>query len=453
MTSSAAKNNAIVDQLLEFLDASPTPFHATQSLASILSHAGFSELSETEQWQLSPGKYFFTRGGSSIVGFIVGTKPMIETGIHIVGAHTDSPCLKVKPTPEKLTKGYDQLGIEVYGGALLNPWFDRDLALAGKVNYIDRSGNLCSTLVNISEPIAFVPSLAIHLDRSANKDRSVNPQTDMNPILNINAVDATAEKDGAEGDKETSGNSFALKQLLLSRINQDLPEDDFAKEILEFNLSFYDTQNAKIIGLNNDFLASARLDNLLSCFVAVKALVNANEEQSSLVICNDHEEVGSCSTVGAAGNLLELLVDRLLPEVGYKQVTLAKSLMISADNAHGVHPNYVTKHDEKHGPLLNHGPVLKFDANQSYATSSDSSAKLRWLAKTADIEIPLQTYVTRADMRCGSTIGPMTAAKLGIDTADVGVPTFAMHSIRETAGVKDIIYLYKFLARFYSFSR
>ena len=426
------------NDLLAFLDASPTPFHATRAMAEFLSAAGFCSLNEADSWSLSPGKYYYTRGDSSIIAFVLGSKPVTETGVNVVGAHTDSPCLKVKPNPEVLKNGYQQLGIEVYGGALLNPWYDRDLSLAGKVNYLAESGALQSALINFEKPIAIIPSLAIHLDRTANKDRTVNPQTDMNPIL-------------FQGEEKTS-----FKTLLMEEINRELgdsaePEVQ-AQEILDYNLSFYDTQNAAVVGLNEEFIASARLDNLLSCFVGMKALSEADPTQTSVLICNDHEEVGSCSDIGAAGNMLESFLQRLLPDSNERQIAMSRSFMISADNAHGIHPNYPAKHDDNHGPLLNNGPVLKFDANQSYATSSDSASFVRWLAKSADEELPLQSYVTRADMRCGSTIGPITASAVGIQTVDIGVPTFGMHSIREMAGAKDIQVITDLLVRFFTHS-
>jgi len=426
----------LVQGLLDFVGDSPTPFHAAYSMAKQLEAAGFQLLNEYDEWLAQPaGRYYIIRGGSSIVAFVVGSNPIEETGVRLVGAHTDSPCLKVKPTPELVKKGYAQLGVEVYGGALLNPWFDRDLSIAGLVTYLTRSGELCSTRLNLCKPVACIPSLAIHLDREANQNRSVNPQKDMNAIL-------------YQGEQPKS-----LRTILLESLDE--PE---VEEILDFNLSFYDTQRPAVVGLKEEFVASARLDNLLSCYLGMQAIIAAGEEHTSVLICNDHEEVGSNSDIGAQGPLLQELLERLAPSSAQRQRALRRSVMFSVDNAHGVHPNYVQKHDEQHGPQLNKGPVIKFDANQGYATNSPTASLVRWLARGGSVEsthsdagtdIPLQTYVTRADMRCGSTIGPLTAAGIGLTTVDLGVPTFAMHSIRELAGTTDLAYMYRLLSRFY----
>ncbi|WP_045860487.1 M18 family aminopeptidase [Teredinibacter purpureus] len=415
----------LTNGLLDFVRKSPTPYHAAQSMATLLSVEGFKQLNEMERWNLTPGgRYFVVRGGASVLAFIVGTEAVEESGIRIIGAHTDSPCLKVKPLPEIQSKGYAQLGVEVYGGALLNPWFDRDLSIAGRISYLSTSGELKTALIDFENAIASIPSLAIHLDREANNSRRVNPQTDMNAILH-------------QADEPKS-----FRALLL-----DVLDDKNAKEVLDFNLSFYDTQPPAVLGLENDFIASARLDNLLSCYLGVRALIDAGTNHTSVLICNDHEEVGSRSDIGAQGPLLDEVIERLTVGGESRQITLRRSLMFSVDNAHGVHPNYVNKHDDKHGPIINKGPVIKFDANQSYATSSATAALVRWLASSPS-SLPLQTYVTRADTRCGSTIGPITAAGIGITTVDIGVPTFAMHSIREFAGVIDLVHMNTLLNRF-----
>ncbi|SMF36020.1 aspartyl aminopeptidase [Alteromonadaceae bacterium Bs31] len=413
--------------LLEFIAASPTPFHATRSLAALLCESGFTRLNEKDAWQLQEGgRYFVVRGGSSLVAFAYGSTALAENGFRVIGAHTDSPCLKVKPSPELQTKGYYQLGIEVYGGALLNPWYDRDLSLAGNVVYLDASGELRSTLIDFVEPIATIPSLAIHLDREANTSRTVNPQTDMNVLL------------------RQSDDKINFRAMLSELI------DDDVQEVLDFNLSFYDTQPPGVVGLGKEFIASARLDNLLSCYLGAKALLNSAGEHTSILLCSDHEEVGSRSDIGAQGPLLEEIIGRLAGDQEARQRAMRRSVLISADNAHGVHPNYSKVHDDQHGPLLNKGPVIKFDANQSYATNSSTSALVRWLAKGNDADIPLQQYVTRADMRCGSTIGPITAAGLGITAVDIGLATFAMHSVRELAGKHDLGHMYELLSRFVS---
>ncbi|MDI9246911.1 M18 family aminopeptidase [Marinobacter sp. CHS3-4] len=415
-------------QLIEFLNSSTTPWHAVASMKQRLDAAGFKALDEKENWTLESGKgYYIIRNGSSIVAFRTGQKPTDSAGIRMVGAHTDSPCLKVKPNPEIRRKGYFQLGVEVYGGVLLNPWFDRDLSLAGRVSYLNQDGKVRDALIDFRKAIAFIPSLAIHLDREANSSRTVNPQTDLPPVLmQVPEDDKTAFADLLREQLESEHQSVKVKK------------------VLGYELGFYDTQPAATVGLKDEFITSARLDNLLSCYIGLRALIDSNDEEPALLVCNDHEEVGSMSAEGAQGPFLSTVLDRWCGEGRGR--TLARSLMISADNAHGVHPNYIDKHDENHGPLLNQGPVIKINHNQRYATNSRSAALYRHISD--ELGLPHQSFVVRSDMGCGSTIGPLTAANLGVTTLDIGVPQFAMHSIRETAGSKDGLTLYKVLREF-----
>ena len=416
-------------ELITFLNQSPTPFHATENLAALVQASGFKKLSEKENWNLVPGEaYYVTRSGSSFLAFVYGSQSHSETGIRILGAHTDSPCLKLKPQPEKYQCGYQQFTIEVYGGALLNPWFDRDLSIAGKLVWRDKKGKLKSSLVDFRRPMASIPSLAIHLDRDANIGRTVNPELHMNPLW-------------CQAESQQDFRAYLKKYLL--------GEGQEVEKVLDFNLSFYDCQGASLIGENEEFIAGARLDNLLSCFVCARALVDSPRKQTTILVCNDHEEVGSNTDIGAQGSLLSDVLARIEPDALKLQRTLRSSVMASVDNAHGVHPNYQNKHEKKSGPLLNRGPVIKYDAKQGYATSSDTAAMLSHLASLpGQDEIPMQSFTMRADMRCGSTIGPITAAKTGVQTVDLGVSTFAMHSIRELAGAQDTHYLYNLLCRF-----
>ena len=415
--------------LISFLDASPTPFHAVKSMRKMLENAGFQALDEKKSWNLGPGKYFVTRNDSSIIAFIRGGEDPADTGIRMVGAHTDSPCLKIKPNPAIKTHGYLNLGVEVYGGVLLNPWFDRDLSIAGRVTVQDSHKHVQSALVNFDRAVATIPSLAIHLDREANKQRTVNPQKDIPPLLMLTDEQKTFEV------------------LLQEQIKKEHPELQVAA-LLGFELSFYNMQGAAITGIANEFLASARLDNLLSCYAGIESLLHADETVTSLMICSDHEEVGSASAEGAEGPFLKTTLERMLPNKDDYHRAIANSLLISTDNAHGIHPNYPDKHDANHGPLLNKGPVIKVNANQRYATNSETSGYFVSLCDANNV--PHQTFVTRTDMACGSTIGPITAKTLGVKTLDVGVPTFAMHSIRELAGSEDAYSLAQVLKAFYS---
>ncbi len=416
--------------LMDFIAMSPTPFHAVEQIIYKLECAGYQRLYEADSWQLAQGQgYYVTRNDSSIIAFKLGEDPIAD-GINMVGAHTDSPCLKVKPEAGILQNGYYQLGVEVYGGALLNPWFDRDLSLAGRVNYLDEDGDLCSTLVNFESPIAIIPSLAIHLDREANKNRSINPQTDIPPVL-------LKLPNGDSEDKPL------FREILLHKIK----EATGAIEVLDYELCFYDVQEPAYVGLHQDFIAAARLDNLLSCYTGLMAMTETSNPGSKLLVCTDHEEVGSTSSCGAQGNFLQSVLERIAGNHEDYIRMVDQSLMISADNAHALHPNYVDKHDENHGPEINMGPVIKVNANQRYATNSETSSIFRQLCKKADV--PVQSFVVRSDMACGSTIGPITASEVGIRTLDVGVPTFAMHSIRELAGRWDAYYLFRVLKEFY----
>jgi len=417
--------------LIEFLNQSPTPFHAVSELKNRLESSGFKPLLESDAWELTAGgRYYVTRNDSSIVAFVNGMRDPIATGVRIVGAHTDSPNLQVKPQPETSKKGYFQLGVEVYGGALLATWFDRDLSLAGRVTFRNASGLLGSKLIDFKRPIATVASLAIHLDRTQNESRTINQQTDIPPILGQLALDE--KKD--------------FRDILKHQILNQYPDLD-VDEVLDFEMSFYDTQSAAVIGLNNEFLAGARLDNLLSCFVGLQALLRSDGQQSAVLVCNDHEEVGSTSTSGADGPLLQQVLRRWANSHDNYCRMVENSMLVSADNAHGVHPNYVSWHEANHGPILNKGPVIKINANQRYASNSATQAIFRNLCQK--FNTPVQDFVTRTDLGCGSTIGPITAAGIGIRTLDIGLPTFGMHSIRELAGTSDAYNTIDVLAGFY----
>ena len=424
-----------LEGLIDFIKSSPTPFHAVATMSAMLDEEGFQQLNEAEAWSIEqPGRYYVTRNDSSIIAFTL-RNDLVENGIRMVGAHTDSPCLKVKPNPEIVNKSYLQLGVEVYGGALLNPWFDRDLSLAGRVSFIDDNDELNNVLIDFQQAIAIIPSLAIHLDREANKERTINSQTDIPPVL-MKLPDDEKHKD-AKPD---------FREMLAKLVARQYPDAKVAR-VLEYELSFYDVQPPAVIGLHQDFIAGARLDNLLSCYTGLLALLKAGDKQNCLLVCNDHEEVGSVSSAGAQGPFLGSVLERLCQSSENMARMIDGSVMISADNAHGIHPNYADRHDDNHGPIINQGPVIKTNANQRYASNSETSAMFRNLCDQADV--PVQAFVVRTDMACGSTIGPLTAAEIGVKTLDVGVPSFAMHSIREMAGRWDGYYLYRALREFF----
>ena len=416
-------------RLCDFLRQSPTPWHAAGNMAVRLEQAGFQRLEEKANWQLIPGKrYYVTRNDSAIIAFQLPESEV--TTLRMIGAHTDSPGLHLKPNATQSSAGWLQLGVQVYGGVLLAPWFDRDLGLAGRVHVRHADGRLESVLLNVDRPIAMVPSLAIHLDRDVNSGRPINPQTQMAPVL-MQSDTATLAELVAQWLEEQHG----LR----------------AVEVVDFELGFYDVQPPSLVGVKQELVASARLDNLLSCFIGLEALLACDGSQGALLVANDHEEVGSASACGAQGPFLADVLKRINSQVGKGSdesliQLVQSSLMISCDNAHALHPNFRDKHDERHGPAINGGPVIKVNSSQRYATNSVTGALFRDVCREADV--PVQSFVTRADMGCGSTIGPITATELGVPTIDVGVPQWAMHSIRETAGTKDVEHLTRALVSF-----
>jgi aspartyl aminopeptidase len=413
----------VIKNLLNFIDNSPTPFHAVEESKNRLIHKGFKELSESESWNISlGGRYFTTRNGSSIVAFKIGGRAPQDSGFKIIGAHTDSPNLKLKPNSVYEKSGYLQLGVEVYGGVLLSTWTDRDLSLAGRVILKGSNDCLVTKLVKIDRPLLRVPQLAIHLNRQVNeKGLLLNKQTHMPPVF-------------ALIDEKLQGDS-PLKKLI------SLELDVSYEDIIEMELSLFDLQKGALSGLNNEFVQTARLDNLASCHAALMALEDGStiDEATQVIVFYDNEEIGSESRQGAGSPFLKDVLERIQEKFEETREeylrAISKSFFISADMAHAIHPNYSDMHDPRHMPQINKGPVVKINASQRYATDAETSAYFELLAKKVDVS--LQKFVTRSDLGCGSTIGPITAANLGIKTIDIGNPMLSMHSIREMAGSKD----------------
>jgi len=428
-------SNAFVDDFAAFLKASPTAFHAAANMARHLDEAGFTRLREGDDWHLETGRgYYVVRNGSSIVAF--RNAAPAAAGIRLIGAHTDSPCLKIKPRPERVKEGYFQLAAETYGGVLLNPWFDRDLSIAGRLTLQTADQGLAHRLIDFERPVAVIPSLAIHLDREANSNRSINPQTHTLPVLCQSGHNSADE--GGDSRPE-------FRALLAGELARRHPGDANAG-ILDFELCLYDTQPPARLGLNGELFAGARLDNLASCYAGLRALLDTPQRLPALLVCNDHEEVGSQSAAGADGPFLRDVMSRWLGGRTALTRALDRSLLVSVDNAHALHPNYADRHDDNHGPRLNAGPVIKVNHNQRYATNSETAALFRALCRRA--EVPLQSFVSRSDLACGTTIGPITAGELGVKTLDIGIPQLAMHSIRETCGTADLEHLYRALCAF-----
>ena len=411
------------ESLLKLIDASPTPFHATHELVTLLKAEGFAELQEADAWSLKKGgRYYVTRNDSSLVAFVMGSKPAEQAGFKIIGAHTDSPNLRLKPNPSYQKSGYVQLGVEVYGGVLLATWTDRDLSLAGRVVLKSKKGQPVSRLLKIDRPLLRIPQLAIHLNREVNdKGLQLNMQTHLPPILQMADKDISSEK--------------VLKDLVARELKCK------TDEIVSLDLALYDVQASTFAGANEEFIFAPRLDNLASCHAATLALLEASKQDSAtrVLAFYDHEEVGSETAQGGESPFLKDALERMVMDSANPREALmraiAHSIFISADMAHAVHPNYSDKHEERHLPLINAGPVIKTNANQRYATEGVSSAHFELMSQRAGVKV--QKFVVRSDMGCGSTIGPMTAANLGIRTVDVGNPMLSMHSIREMAGSQD----------------
>jgi len=408
-----------IGRLTDFLDQSPTPWHAVSNIAERLEYSGFVRLEERSAWTLEAGAaYFVVRSDGALIAW---RQPTEVLGWTIFGAHTDSPNLRVRPEPVLKKHGYFQLGLETYGGVLLSTWFDRDLSLAGRVA-IANEGSVLSELVDFKRPVGMIPNLAIHLERDANNGRKINPHVELPMIL------ARAEADA----------ELNFRELLARELDRSVDE------ISAFEICAYPTETAQVGGLQGEFLSSARLDNLLSCFIATETLIHNEMAEGTVLVLNDHEEIGSVSTSGADGPFLESVLRRATIDADFEQVRV-NSLVVSIDNAHGVHPNYAAKHDEGHRPLLNEGPVVKVNANHRYATTAITQGLIEQAAERADV--PLQYFSSRADLGCGSTIGPLTAGRLGIDTIDLGCAQFAMHSARESCGTKDPELMLKLLTQ------
>ena len=441
-------------RFLKYVEASPTPFHAVATSVARLEAAGFTRLHEHRDWRGSVhrgGKYFFTRNQSSLVAFAVGESYVPGNGVHIVGGHTDSPNLRVRPVSKRSKEGYLQCAVETYGGGLWATWFDRDLGVAGRVIVAtdERQSHFEARLVRIARPIARVPNLAIHLNRSANDAFKFNQEDQLLPILGL--------ADALNRPADASPLAERHHPVLLDVLAQELGVP--VGWIHDFELMLFDTQPPAIGGVSNEFIFAPRVDNQMTCFCATEGLV-ASLENSSLASSDavraialfDNEEVGSVSNQGAESNIVLSLIQRLArlspaemsePGMGVPQSvgpsaaleqSLAASFLISSDTAHAVHPNYAGVYAEGLRPQMNAGPVIKTNAKQRYASTAPTTFLIRRIAARAGV--PLQEFEVRNDCACGSTIGPMLSRV--VRTVDLGNPQLSMHSIRETCGVRDV---------------
>ncbi|OLY85790.1 Aspartyl aminopeptidase [Smittium mucronatum] len=448
------------EKFVEFVNDSPSPFHAVHNVKKTLLKNGFKELSEKNSWDdsLKPnGRYYFTRNGSTIVAFAIGGKYQPGNGINLIGAHTDSPVLKVRLKPVSLKKGsgYLKVGVQTYGGGLWHTWFDRDLSVAGVV-MVESEGRFTQTLVRIDEPILRIPNLAIHLDRNINDGFKFNNETQLVPILATVEKAISETEDVKVGEEASSDASLNHHPILLRKIAKTLKIQ--VSQIRDFELCLYDTQPSTIGGICKEFIFSPRLDNLNSSYCAIEALVRSTKSSDSLssedriwmAALFDNEEIGSRSAYGADSSLLDNTIRRLQSNGSHTsfEQTVANSFLVSADMAHAIHPNYPEKHEEDHAPAINKGMVIKINANQRYATTSVTSTMFKTIAKNHGL--PIQVFVVRNDVPCGSTIGPLISSNLGIRTIDVGNPMLSMHSIRETMGTDDVSSAINIFKAFYT---
>jgi len=405
---------ALLDELRAFLESAPSSFHTARLVATTLQDAGFVELDETEPWQLNPGEAYTVVRDGAVIAWVMPQVAIDTAPLRLVGSHTDSPGFVMKPQPDFSRHGYALGSVEVYGGPLLDTWFDRDLCLAGRL--VTRTGE--QRLVHTA-PVARIPNLAIHLDRSVNDSRTIDRQAHLVPLLGLGEVDL----------------------LAVMAENAGVDRSDIAG----FEIRLADSQAPGMLGADHSLLAAGRLDNLLSVFTSMVALREASRSSApgahiAMLAAFDHEEVGSESRSGASGPMLESVLSRIHDALQLSSEqrarSLAQSWCVSADAAHALHPNFPDRHDPHTAPMLGGGPVLKINANQRYA--SDAVGAAYWREVSASVGVPVQAFVSNNQIPAGSTIGPLTATRTGIRTVDVGIPLLSMHSVRELCHVGDV---------------
>lgn len=430
-----SKETELAQELIDFIYESPTAFHTVSSVKEILKENKFQELKECEKWHLKKGgKYFVTKNDSAITAFTIGNGLPSEQGFRIIGAHTDSPTFRIKPDSEMEAENkYIKLNTEVYGGPILNTWFDRPLSIAGRITLKGEDVmNPETKLINIKRPVVIIPNLAIHMNRKVNEGFEINRQKDTLPLLCL--INEKLEKG----------------EYLINLIADELKVNK--DDILDFDLYLYEAEKGCLLGLNNEFISSGRLDDLTMVHAGLTAIVNVEPQEAvNVLVCFDNEEVGSGTKQGADSPMLSNILERISLSLGEDReeyfMSLAKSFIISSDVAHAVHPNYGEKADPTNRPVINGGPVIKIAANQSYTSDSNSIAVYMGICSMAGV--PCQKFTNRSDMPGGSTIGPISSSHINIRSVDMGAPMLAMHSIRELSGVMDHTYIEKSFEQFF----
>lgn len=427
------KYQNFAEGLLQFLNGSPTAFHAVENAAALLKENGFEELKETESWSLkNEGRYFVVKNSSAVIAFVVGKGDLTKEGFRIIGAHTDSPALKIKPDACTVTPdGYVKVNVEIYGGAILQTWFDRPLALAGRL-VVKENGTLREKLVQIDKPVFMIPNLCIHFNREKNEKSACNKQTEILPLFCMREE---------EVDKEDY-----LPTLLQEETGVE------KADIVDYELFLYEYQKGIFTGKKQEFISASRIDDLSMVYAGLTALTQAQTGAGCQVLAAfDNEEVGSTTAQGANSGLLLHLLNRIcknlgMTDEGYFQA-VAGSTSISADLAHAVHPNYSDRHDAESRPVLGGGPVIKYSASQRYATTAMSAAYFAQVCERAGV--PYQKFVNRNDIAGGSTIGPALSGLTTIPAVDMGAPILAMHSIREFGNVEDMVHTSRAFLAYY----
>lgn len=415
-------------ELFDFIKSSPNAYFAVDTMAKELKTAGFTRLDEKDSWKIKPGKYFVTRDDSSLIAFVIPKKDF--KGFHIVASHSDSPSFKIKPDPEmKAGDAYIKLNVEKYGGMIISTWFDRPLSVAGRV-VVDAKDGVQTKLVNIDRDLFIIPSLAIHMDRTANEGHKYEVQKELLPLF-------------AGGEKKDA--------KLISLICKECGINE--KDVLDADLFLYNRMAPVSFGMNNEFIASPRLDDLQCVYGSLEGILAAKPSDYVAVhAVFNNEEVGSETKQGAASSFLTDVIARICEKfsvsVEDRARKMADSFMISADNAHALHPNYSEKTDPTNKPVLNGGIVIKYNANQKYTTDAVSSAFLRKICKKTGAKV--QEYVNPSDIPGGSTLGSIATARVSMNTVDIGLPQLAMHSSYETAGREDTEDLIKVSKEFFS---
>ncbi|MDM8533215.1 M18 family aminopeptidase [Clostridiaceae bacterium HSG29] len=429
------KECKFANELIDFIYESPSAFHVVENVKAKLIKNDFKELDLREKWNIEKnGKYFVTKNDSAVISFIIGKGDIEKEGFRIIGAHTDSPTFKIKPSPEMTENGYLKLNTEVYGGPILNTWLDRPLSFAGRVTL--KGEDLMhpeSKLVDIKKPVLIIPNLAIHMNRDVNKGVELDKQKDMLPLMGL------------------AGEDFIKEDFIVELMAKELKCNK--EDIVDFDIYLYEVEKGSIIGINDEFISAGKLDDLAMVHAGIEAIIKAKESKSTkMMVCFDNEEIGSRTKQGAGSPMLKNIIERIVFKLGGDKEELQRALyssfLISADMAHAVHPNSGEKHDPVNKPIINKGPVIKMNANQNYTTDSDSNTVYEMICR--NLNIPIQKFVNRSTERGGSTIGPISSSQLDIRSIDIGNPMLAMHSVRELGGVIDHFNIFESFKGFFN---